>query len=215
MSNPTLHQTRQQLDDLDSLIQRMLSLPLSHLDEEEAQKLQESARIPAEEFAPLPFPNRQMINEAKITSTPRIDTPDSSVMGWKVEFGDPIRVPETNRLVSLPPTAVEITPEELVPYASVVVEEVPRPALPTPQPALSASNDFVVPILWPFYLITRIFDMILGRGPTAWMTRPFGKHLVGVAGIAMIIGALVWAYLDWTEFRWTVRNSSSNISEFK
>jgi len=44
MSSPTINPTRQQLEELDALLQRMLSLPLNQLDAELLERFQTGAQ---------------------------------------------------------------------------------------------------------------------------------------------------------------------------
>ncbi len=208
MSTPTLQQTRQQLDDLDGLIQRMLTLPLTHLEDSQAKVTAEALRMPPEEFAPLPFPNRRMMAEARITPTETVAHTGGAVQGWRVEFGS------TNQRLTTLPLPGEIVEEQMLPYANVVAEEVARPVLPAPRPQHSPREP-LSPIAWPLYLTTRTFDLVLGWGPFAGLTKPTGKTLLGLAGLAMLVAAVVWAYYDWTEFRWTDSDISPSITSSK
>src|SRR5262245_17579856 len=74
-------QTRQQLDELDALLQRMLSLPLAHADGPEPTP------PPAEASIPLP-PTRRSFAQPLIRSTPSAisQSGQPAVEAWRVEL---------------------------------------------------------------------------------------------------------------------------------
>lgn len=204
MATPGLAQTRKQLDELDDLIQRMLTLPLSHMDESEAEAAAATLRMSPREFAPLPYDDIAGARVVEQTVTPAHGQA-GSVQGWRIEFPGGTRFIEGN---PKPPAQEYGDPkpteaDRFLPFADEVYEPAPRPALPTPGP-LPAEPKRLSALAMPFWLLNRTFDVLLGWIPyLGAFTRPVGKNVLGAFGVLMILGAIAWAVMDYREFRWT------------
>jgi len=207
--------TRQQLDELDSLLQRMLSLPLP---------------VPDKATGPTP------------TLAGTIPLPDpvvpAVVKNWRVDPATPapsaaphllIAPPLADPVVSLPRRAAEPPPEPepVKPF----IPEMPRQAVAPPSPPLmvqrplpapvmhlpfaepepetplpiftrtiptppSPSKPYtpspyadVPPLLWPMAIVNRVADGLLGLcGPPGKLLRSgFGKNLLGIAGLGLLL----------------------------
>lgn len=176
--------TRQQLDELDALLQRMLSVPLSPAD----------TPMPVGAPAPLPGPppNWRVDPPAPIPApAPHLTfpAPPSSV---------------SLHQEAVPPAAVPTPP----PPAPAPVKAVPKPAAKAPEPvfpppvqpaapppvavpprAAPAPAALPVPLLFlPFVALNAVFDFVCGLfGPPGRLVRSgFFKQLYGLAGLALL-----------------------------
>lgn len=153
--------TRQQLDELDALLQRMLTLPGSPA--EPVPTPQSYAQAPAMRLTTAPpEPPRAMVFEPPPMPAPEPTTPiiERKVVAPSAQI----------RSMPLPP--------------------VPRPTAvaPAAEPA-EASREPVSFLLWPFVALNWLFDAIMGLfGPPGWVVRSgLGKNVLGLAGIALIL----------------------------
>ncbi|MCE9531079.1 MAG: hypothetical protein K8T89_08140 [Planctomycetes bacterium] len=218
ITSPHLH-TRQQLDELDSLLQKMLALPLSA---EPARPV--SAPTSPEAFAPLPPTLPQP------APLPRFDT-EQVMQIWKREVPlpeasapQPSIVPPFAISVEspAPPLVVETLPNA-VPYAMLYGHDTGNPAAPAyaePVPSSFAPVGYRAPIwakparehdeptsllAWPIVLLNRVFDAfsyLLGPLGT-WFRMPSGRNFLGWTGVLMILGAIGLGVAGWYGVDWT------------
>lgn len=197
--------TRQQLDEIDALLRRMLTLPSMT---EEA-----GTTLPVSTF-PTPPVSSATIREAP---APQATAPsDPVVKSWRVEWpqaqaspppsvvawGSPVTTP-----AELPPWATNTAPAAPPPFAAPVV--VPQPTLPAQpiisnpplaEPVQNNGGSFAVALL---KLLNGIFDLICFLlGPLGMWLRGPGRNAVGWIGIAMILAAGVWAFGEWSGYEW-------------
>jgi hypothetical protein len=195
MTTPTrptpMQPTRQQLDELDALMQRMLAIPISATDE------------PAPED--LPPPIRQAAPPAEILAAPISAIP-------------PVRRP---RVPSRParnwtsgatpaPAGLQANAEVgPVKEAAPVAAQVPalaenRPAPLPVRPKIAASRPKISLWLRPLVWCNRAFDLgtvllgPLGHG----FRRPAGRSLLGWTGILLLLSAAAWGAWDWMDWTW-------------
>jgi hypothetical protein len=158
--------TRQQLDELDSLLQRMLSLPLSPAEKPSLA----SPRNDAESLGQAPA--------MRLTAPPM-----------------PTIEPEPSPLPAPEPSTPIIERRVVAPYVQIRSTPLPpaprpdtAPTVPASEPAASAREP--VPfLLWPFVALNWLFDTFAGLfGPLGWILRSgFGKNLIGLTGIALLV----------------------------
>jgi len=196
--------TRQQLDELDSLLQRMLSLPLT------------SPAAPNAAITPPPMP--ESISTVAAT-------------GWRTDPVAPARMPHFTgdaAMVPLTPALSAIArthvippptwgPDPLVRHApptTGTLRGVDAPALPpgyrTPEPMPILPEPVAVveppsaPVvetpgiplpLWPLFGINWVLELLLGLlGPVGTVVKhPAMKHFLGVAGVLLVLAAGVWS----------------------
>jgi hypothetical protein len=182
--------TRQQLDELDALLQRMLSVPLAPVD----TPMPTSAPMP-----PLPTPvsmptppaptSWRVDPPAPVTTAPSphlvYPEPPSSV---SLKFAEPLPEPEPEPAPPPPPqrTAKAVPPEKPAAPPIKPVAVAPVTQL-TPAP-LSASPP--VPFVFlPFVGLNLLFDSICGMfGPVGRLLRSgFFKHIYGLAGFLLLL----------------------------
>ena len=171
--------TRQQLDELDALLQRMLTLPV-HSPE---------ANVSA---TPAPAATNWRLDSSgpTLSAAPHLSAPPLPI--------ERVRMPETQPLASpvvRTPSAHVPEPEPAFPVSvpAPPVERRPAPApvarpayiAPAPQPTPRESVPFV---LLPLVALNWTVDSILGLcGPPGWLLRSgFGKNLLGLLGVGLL-----------------------------
>jgi hypothetical protein len=195
--------TRQLLDELDALMQRMLSLPVSQLDEEgplvhadsalaEGTSEPDGSTLKGESKAAPPC-------EEAVQPVVMPVTPAGNPVG--VTF-DPAAPPPPVRRRPEPPPEHRIAPEPRAdgsPKAKPSVRVSPWPA---PAGGVGAAVLAPVPrwpawVLQPLLWINRTFDRwtaLLG-GPGRWLRSPQGRAVFGWAGAGLLLAAVVWGAL--------------------
>jgi hypothetical protein len=181
--------TRQQLDELDALLQRMLSLPINPSDPNATPA--PAASLPA--FTPPlppplsapPFPSILPIHQ---TSLP---------------FAEPYPEPPVNRRPD-PPMPPPVRPSFPVPVPAPVVAKPPAPATrptPAPQPLPAPPAVLVKPapipvslepisgIFAPLVMLNRGVNRLLGMlgTPGRLLRSGFVKNLLGITGIGLLL----------------------------
>jgi len=135
----TLNPTRQQLDELDALLQRMLELPVQPLEKPEQLQVEE----PADEPEPEPPPPPQKVESAKSKQEKEIAVPSYNVFRLPAEATPPISytVVETASPRPLPPASgFEPKPSTLTPRL-VPVAPPPPPETPASPPPVAAADE--------------------------------------------------------------------------
>src|SRR5581483_10544232 len=169
--------TRQQLDDLDALLQRMLALP-SGPPEGPADR-----RADAAPPAPQP-PAGNMVLSDPLAPAPSPPAPVS----WSAP-PEPVPLPLLNpvppaqrRAPVLPPPAPALSPRQ-----GLIASRPPAPPL------------LLRPILW----LNRGFDGLSFAfgAPGRWLRRPAGRTVLGTVGLALLAAAAALVLLD--RFGWT------------
>jgi hypothetical protein len=167
--------TRQQLDELDALLQRMLALPVAPGDE--ADQAVEPPPPAAETSAPvngsLPAAEEFTVRTLALI---RLDPPGTET----------------------PPHPDPAAPEDGADAA--VTEPVPEPAAAgEPVPELPGRErrplpGWLRPVVW----ANRAFDQVAGclGAPGRWLRRPWGRTLLGLAGLLLLAAAVGWIVLD-------------------
>jgi len=157
--------TRQQLDELDELLQRMLALPITSAD--------------AGSAAPAP---------ASLGQAPsmRLTAPPLPTMEPPRPVFSPLPAPP---MPAPEPTTPIIDRKVVAPSVQI------RTAHHAPAPATSPANPAEPPrepvffLLWPLVALNWLFDATIGLfGPPGWLIRSgFGKNVLGLAGIALLL----------------------------
>jgi hypothetical protein len=201
--------TRQQLDEIDALLSRMLTLPsLGGSNAEDPSAPPTPAPPPVEMTFPVPA-----IHEVP---PPRMPAPDEPVVReWRVQWPHtPAPVPSS--VVAWGAPVPLATPAE-DPYLpgpvpgpvyqratySATDDQFPvaEPVPPDPQPA--PVRPPVSAALWPLIALNVTFDVltyVLGV-PGAWLRGP-GRAVLGWLGVGMLLAAGVWAAGQWFGYDW-------------
>ncbi|MFO0804674.1 MAG: hypothetical protein U0791_16320 [Gemmataceae bacterium] len=157
--------TRQQLDELDALLQRMLTLPLSPGEQPPAAP-QSYAQAPALRLTTAPpEPAKPFVFEPP-PAPPPLPAPEPAT-------------PIIERKVVAPSTQIRSMP---LPAA-------PKPAATAPAPDSAPPSEPVPFFLWPLVGVNWLFDSIMGLfGPPGWLVRSgLGKNILGLSGVALIL----------------------------
>lgn len=178
--------TRQQLDELDALLQRMLSLPLSPPEQVAAPPRPTPTIL---EFAPLPMPApASPVREATPPQHWRGENTPSPQLLPTPEPPQPLAQPTAPRQAPLPAPVEFVAPR---------VEAPPAPPPPAPahsaRPAAStqpatASPEPVPLLLVPFVAFNRVVNTALGLlgFPGRVLRSGFVKNLLGLTGFALL-----------------------------
>lgn len=198
--------TRQQLDELDSLLQKMLALPVAQIEE----------ALPANKPAPPPPPSPP-------PAPPKFPPAD-------VAYGLPPAADfAANSAAAAPPNIlpqpakklwdIDLNPREgssvLGEHSPLAAADRPAPApklsltaLPNPisePPPRPSSRPAKVPLaMRPLAAISGRFDRLmldfgfLGR----MVVSPAGRGLMGYAGLAMLTASAAWCVLAWIGWSW-------------
>lgn len=160
--------TRQQLDELDALLQRMLSVPLSPAE----------TPMPASMPAPVPIP--------------------PAAPNWRVDPPAPAPVPTPRLVFQEPPASVSLPREVIeapTPAAAMPVAKAANPA-PPPAPELPLATELPEPVAPPVPLpylplvaINTAFDFTCGLlgAPGRLLRSGFFKQLYGLAGLGLLV----------------------------
>src|SRR6266542_2678947 len=189
---------RQQLDDLDALLERMLSLPVDQADDD----LDPIAGVVA------PAPPREVPDDE---APPRVlRPPEEEGHSPPPEPGPALRVevelPPLPRLAAPPPPpAAPVPPRAVTASREAVPPASTRRRLAlVPLPAEVGGNHEPDGFLWRLLVGgNHLFDRGAGwLGPFGrWLRRPAGRAVLGWAGLVLLAAALGWVLLDW--FGWT------------
>jgi hypothetical protein len=202
---PGLHATRQMLDELDALMERMLALPVNETDEAAA------APAIAAPAAPSPAPPMAAPMTAKLTllqvpvDEPSLDAahagtnPSHLPALGAVRSAEPPRAPRAPRATTLPPLP-QASPMAPPPLSGHVVPPAEQPTVESlwaevPEADDSVVSWFIVPLLWG----NRAYDqatLYLGP-PGAWLRSATGRALLGLMGLLLLAAAGLWLVRDW------------------
>jgi hypothetical protein len=189
MATPAPQPTRQQLDDLDALLQRMLALPVDPGEESADAR-------PAEPPTPVPqYPEPPAGNLVLSEPEPPPPSPPSAPRPAPRPAAPQALEPQA----SVPlPVLNPVPPTERRPPVLAVPEPLP------PRQALAASRPRGVPLLLrPILWLNRQFDSLtfnLGS-PGRWLRRPTGRTVLGFLGLLLLAAAVTLVLLD--RFGWT------------
>lgn len=205
MATPATHlPTRQQLDEIDALLQRMLSLPAPAGDR--AEEPPTSVTFPAPVVREVPPPQPPAPG-------------DPAVHAWRVEWMQQPPAPAPHPAAPPPVTAwgAPVTPPAYPPwaeppFATPVPSAGPAPyAAPVPMPGAPLCPPPVPPRARPpqspavqlLGLLNGVFDLpTYLLGPLGGWLRGPGRAAVGWLGLGMLLAAAAWAVGDWYGYDW-------------
>jgi hypothetical protein len=213
--------TRQQLDELDALLQRMLSLPLNKPAEPAPAPrlpdppLPEIPRVRTDPPAPLrpphlTFPPRP--DPTVVTATVPAATV-AEIRSFTPPAPKPFEFPSPERLFG-PPTnepafAAEPAPVPTPFAVPPTVEDDPEPVALAPIPdsvAVPVEPSRVPVSHWPLVGVNWVLEKTLGLfGPPGQaLCTPAGKTVLGWGGVLLLLGAGVWTArgLGWVHIDW-------------
>jgi hypothetical protein len=208
------HPTKQQLDELDALMARMLALPVNQPEEPLSPPKRMVPALAKAEKGESPSPTQpEAAREAgvkeKLPQTPVfqniiVASPGVSRITDDISLGP----------VLLPPLAADNpTPG---PTTAVSAERQTRAAISSPRlagPEVRTPPDRHTSVLvparlsfWPRPVVecNRVYDSVaakLGR-PGAWLRDTRGRMFLGVTGIALLTAAVAWVLIDSWGWTW-------------
>jgi hypothetical protein len=198
----SLQSTREMLDELDALMDRMLALPVNDL-EEATSPARETVRMPmvSATLTVLESPAAEAEAPARSeTPPPRETTPT-----YRTDLAPAsTEVASAKALASMPQVEAEPVPEEAIPPSimNLTVPSVKLTPVVTPLrvPRRSVAGMCLLPLLW----FDRGFDLVagfLGR-PGHWLRGPRGRHFLGMTGLTLLVVAGLWLVKDWLGWTW-------------
>jgi hypothetical protein len=210
-SKQPVHPTRQQLDELEALLQRMLALPVNQLEGENS-----SLALPALTPIDMP-PDWETADSAVLSTETARQARDHAVTAKDERVADEGRSVGNGQLgmsqtadddSAAPATATPrwTEPEESqnVGAATTNLTIVTRPATGERPWHLPASARRIPWPLQPLVWSNRAFDRCAGRlgRPGRWLRSSTGRALIGWSGIALLASAAAWAWLEWMGWTW-------------
>ncbi len=228
MSAPA-NPTRQQLEELDALLQRMLSLPLNQQEAMPAPPLSPAppSIAPPPLMPPRPAmasPPRRRVEPPSGDNAWNIPLPPTGtppvVNGWpsgieslnltatSVIAPKPASAPSRLRVASVA-SAPEATPMHEPPAATprLRIEAPPPMTIPIPPPRPLPARPLEAPLpfyLWPLGLVDRTMgELMAAFGPPGrWLGQGSGKIFFGWCGLALMTAAAVWGVMDYMGWSW-------------
>lgn len=193
----TMPQTRQQLDEIDTLLRRMLALPPL------VGETPPAAPPPPSSYAP-----------PHIRETPPAVAPapgDPVVQSWRVEWpaaAAPVAPPPPS-VVSWGAAVAAPAPPAAPPYAVSMphVQQSAPPPVQGPtfvdQPPPSQLAPPLPGHLWPAVGVNWVFDALSYLlGPVGSWMRGSGRPTLGWVGVLLLLAAAGWAVGEWTGVEW-------------
>ena len=189
----SLQTTRQMLDELDALMERMLALPVNELDDT---------------AAPMPDVVRMPTVSATLTvlETPVADAPPEAPLEFEVSlrpsafagYVTDLAAPPADTPTWAGPAEPDPIPEEMIPPS---VMSLPAPVL---TPLTFQRRALGSLCLLPLVLVNKGFDKgaaLLGR-PGSFLRSQRGRHLLGMTGLGLLLAAALWLLKDWIGWTW-------------
>jgi hypothetical protein len=221
-NDASLQSTKQMLDELDALMDKMLTLPVSDLDDAAAfpppivkePTLSATLTIlePPSDPAPTPtaphgkkaarMPSYQTLELA--APQPKMETPAAPEQPLPSPFNPPhFALPAEEASEPEPlefetpepePLTNEVVPVSVLPKLEPLMKEIADP------PTSLQTQLLYQPLMW----VNQGFDrstLVLG-GAGRWMRSEGGRMLLGFSGIALMLAAVVWLLKDWLGWNW-------------
>jgi hypothetical protein len=187
-NDASLESTKQMLDELDALMEKMLSLPVTEAEE---------GRAPAKSVAKAPPMS------AKLTFLPPMNEKPAPINPPKTAPAPaehpPLNPPHLAAPSAPPPPQPQpFTNEVLPPSAMAKLEPLLAALSDDDAPAAPHRNDTL--LLW----LNQTFDsatLALG-GLGHWLRAPAGRMLLGFSGVVMLMVAVGWFLRDWLGWNW-------------
>lgn len=195
-----LQSTKQMLDELDALMEKMLTLPVNDLDDAPTlpapPALEKSALS-----ASLTLLERSAEAPAGKNDGPSMDEPAGAPLPYHPPHFEAQPRQERERLASayqIPepaPLTNEVEPPPLMRDLEPLLSEIAEP----PAPSL-ALHWVYLPLVW----VNQGFDgaTLAFGGAGRWMRSEVGRMLLGFLGIVMLAAGIVWFLKDYLGWQW-------------
>lgn len=215
--------TRQQLDELDALIERMLVLPVDAGDDlpaatEEVPPAPALAAASAPESSPIT--ERTAEGDGQGSPGPaEIAFPRWAGAGSPDAAGQPSALPATVGKDGAPggagPGTAPPPGPPMRPTTGQVVSPTSIPGMAlepgdststtgTSRHAPNEGRSVLAPLWWPLRCTNRVFDACTGwLGPVGrWLQGPWGRTFLGLVGLMLLAAAAALGVLDWMGWTW-------------
>jgi hypothetical protein len=171
---------RQQLDELDAFLQRMLDIPVD-------PSVSESVTV------------EKHRSEQSIAAGHALTT--ASAPPTEAPRPPATRVAEGSHVVESPPTSGPIP--GAIPSYPVPVRSTDSPRM-APERRIASTSPRATPLwLWPVTSVNRAYDVpTYFLGPAGAWLRESGRTAVGWLGISLLVLAALWAAVDWLIWMW-------------
>jgi hypothetical protein len=216
MATPTTANlpTRQQLDEIDTLLRRMLTLP-PLAGEPAPTPATPPASMPPSQVYPPPI-----VRENSPPASPVVGDPN--VQAWRAEW-PPAPQPQAPASppsvvawgspappADVPPWAMPSGPASAPPFAIPVSSgPVIQAVSPTSYQSTSGTQQSQSLFILSLVLLNGLFNLLTYLlGPIGTWIRGPGRGMVGWAGILMLVAAAVWALGNWYGYDWPRPNLS-------
>lgn len=176
--------TRQQLDEIDALLRRLLATPPAGTD----------TPTPA-----APAHQREFGGADPHVQSWRVEWPSSGASTSNVAtWGAPVPV------VPPPvPFAAPVVPPYAAPMPTQTATTMPQPQY-VEQPPPSRMRPPIPGHFWPLVVVNFAFDVLSYLlGPIGTWARERGRTVLGWAGGLMVVVSIAWAGGEWTGFDWS------------
>lgn len=204
-------QTKQQLEELDALLQRMLASPPPNTDLMPADSTRSAAAPAAVVYSSQPIhsepPAQPWMTQAAPPMATAADASIEQTAGQPQFFGPVNSAPAPQ--TPFPYAMVfgaqpnHQAPTVIAPISNQPVNHgIPAPQWEAPKPV---STPPLPVMLWPIYVMNKVFDLVtLPLGPLgSWLRQTSGRNAMGWLGVLMILGAIGWGIADWYGLDWT------------
>jgi hypothetical protein len=196
VNDSSLQSTRQMLDELDALMERMLTLPVNEPEQPGAAPQQPAKNAALSATVTLLEPH------ALARPLPEGDVPAPFNPPHRPVPVAPAPMPEPEPVLQASPRPVpepemltnEVVPASLLPELESLLAAMPKP---TPEPTTRL-------IYLPLVAINLLFDVTtwtLGGGG-AWLRTDGGRLVLGFSGVALLIASAGWLLKDWMGWNW-------------
>ncbi len=213
MSTTNTLPTRQQLEEIDALLKRMLALP----------PLAAESRDDPAAVAPVPAGESRIQSWRVEWPAPPADAsppPPATVAAW----GSPVTPPAAHAAPRFnvytppvtPPAAAYYSPPFSPAYPPGYAPQAYLPTPVTPQPtAKMVTAPGRSPLLFPAVALNWVYDVLTYLLPLGSWWRTGGRKWLGRAGALMVLAAAGWAAGEWQGVEWPKPDLSKiNTSRF-
>jgi hypothetical protein len=194
--------TRQQLDELDALMERMLALPVNQ---------PEGVPVPA--VKPPRIPSQAVESTAREASSPvagaaALTTPELAMplVDTETEVPPPV---QTTVLTWSPPDSAQGAPAPKAVQQRALIADAGPASEPQPDISAARQESHTASLILPRWLRILVWSNALFDSGTRWLgplgrwlRSPAGRTLVGIAGISLVAGAAAWLLLNTWGWTW-------------
>ena len=210
-NDPSPNSTRQMLDELDALMERMRALPVNDLADQApaVSPPPSSAKVTVVEASPpveAPRPTSASSTGPGKVLVSRLSAPPSYTTEMEEEKPRPKKKdkepkPSSEQIMEKQAslwTEPLPTPDEILP--PLVVKPVPAEVKRFPGKRRSLSGIALLPLLW----INQAYDRAtVVLGPVGrWLRGVHGRKLLGLIGLGLLALAVLWLLHDWLGWNW-------------